>query len=188
MSKEHLSHKHPETAKHHDSAEHKAHSERIKAHHEREAAKETKTVNVAELEQQANQEAQKASEAFPATEERQPDDSGHLVRRELKDETLKRTLKQVRTKLSAPSRAFSRVVHQPAVDAVSQAASKTVARPSGFLGGSILAFVGSSAFLWVARHYGFSYNYLIFVLFFAGGFVIGMFLELLWFAVRRKKA
>lgn len=187
MSKEHSPHpKHHEAAKHHETAEHQAHSERVKAHHEREAAKEVDQATVPELEQRANKEAKAASEAVVQAKEKESN-ATEYVSGELKKQTLDRTFTQVRKHLSAPNRAFSRVIHQPVVESISNVSSKTVARPSGFLGGSIVAFVGSSTFLWFAKHYGFNYNYLLFVLFFAGGFVLGMFLELLLFAVRPHK-
>lgn len=102
-----------------------------------------------------------------------------LVNRDLKDTKYKRTLQSVRKDLSAPERALSKVVHNPVVDAISTTAEKTVARPSGLLAGSICAFVGSSLFLWIAKHYGYTYNFLLMTIFFAGGFVIGLLIEFL---------
>lgn len=188
MTKEHLHQPKHEAVKHHDSAEQQAHSERVKAHHEREAAKETKTVNLAELEQQANEEAKSAAESVSHKVEKPREDGSEYVSGELKRQKLDHTFTQVRKHLSAPNRAFSKVIHQPAIESISNATGKTIARPSGVLGGAIMAFIGSSAFLWAAKHYGFSYNYLLFVIFFVGGFVVGMALELLLFAFRRKKA
>ena len=41
----------------------------------------------------------------------------------------------------------------------------------------------------MARHMGFRYNYLVFLVLFAGGFVVGLILELLiWAATRRHAA
>jgi len=184
MSEQHKGH---QEHTHHNPEHQVKDAEHIKQRLEHEASKETKEVDVDQLAHQAEKEAKKASEAAPVSQESQPDDS-HYVSHTLRKDTLNRTLTQVRKQLSLPGRAFSKVIHQPAIDAISQASSKTIARPSGLLGGSIVAFIGSSAFLWVARHYGFRYNYLLFVLFFAGGFVLGMILELLLFAFRRKKA
>lgn len=109
--------------------------------------------------------------------------------RELKAMALKRELKQVQRQLPAPSRSFSKVIHVPAVRAVSEAGAKTVSRPSGLLGGGILAFIGSVSYLFLATHVGFTYNYLIFLMLFAGGFVLGVLAELVvWLALRGRRA
>jgi hypothetical protein len=108
------------------------------------------------------------------------------VNRELKDLTLSRELKQIQRKLKTPDRVLSKVVHQPLVRAVSEVSGKTLARPSGLLGGSLLAFLGTTSYLFYARHIGLQYNYLVFLLLFFGGFAIGLMLELvIWTFTRR---
>lgn len=170
------------------SAEHQTHHEKQPVRHEREHKHEAKKhAPLPELEQAAKHEALGSSEALPAAQETPREHTGY-VSRELKKEALRRTMTRVRKQLSAPARSFSKVIHQPVVDAVSQVGSKTVARPSGLLGGSICAFIGSSSFLWLAKHYGFNYNYLLFFLLFVGGFALGMVIELALFAFRRKRA
>src|ERR1035438_8853730 len=49
----------------------------------------------------------------------------------LKAQTLNLTLQKTRQQLSKPQKAFSKVIHQPQVDAISEATSKTIARPMG---------------------------------------------------------
>lgn len=110
------------------------------------------------------------------------------VQKQLKNDSYKRTMRKVQAQLPLPARVMSRVIHQPAVDAISNAAAKTVARPSGILGGSIIAFLGSSAFLYMAKHYGFSYNYAVLFMLFVGGFALGLLLELIVRVVFRRKA
>lgn len=180
-------HHNPEHFKPKHHVEHQPHHEK-QAKHEREHHKEHKEhAPLPELQKQAKHEARHASEAFPAAQETQRAHTGY-VSRELKKEALQRTLTRVRKHLSAPAQTFSKVIHQPVVDAVSQAGAKTIARPSGVLGGSIVAFLGSSIFLWMARHYGFAYNYLLFFLLFLGGFALGMALEFAIYFFRRKHA
>jgi hypothetical protein len=101
------------------------------------------------------------------------------VNRELKAITLKRELKQIRHKLSSPEKSLSKVIHQPTVRAISEATAKSIERPSGLLGGGIMAFVGSLGYLYLAKHIGFTYNYAVFFVFLIGGFAIGIILELL---------
>ena len=109
----------------------------------------------------------------------EPDEApAGLVRSDLKDIKYKRTLQSVRKDLSAPDRVLSSLIHNPVVDALSAAAEKTVARPSGLLAGSLTAFVGSSIFLYIAKHYGYEYNFLLMTLLFIGGFFAGLIIEL----------
>ena len=117
-------------------------------------------------------------EALQATEKASQTMEPRQINRELKQITLRRELQQLRRKLPLPERTLSKVIHQPIVRAISEAASKTVSRPSGLLGGSLVAFLGTSAYLYLARHIGFTYNYLVFLLLLGGGFILGLVLEL----------
>ena len=101
------------------------------------------------------------------------------VNRELKAITLRRELKTLQRKESLPQRTLSHVIHQPVIRAVSEAASKTISRPSGQLGGGLVALLGSSGYLYLTKHDGATYNYLFFLLLFIGGFFVGLALELL---------
>ena len=126
-------------------------------------------------------------EHLEAAEAEAPASTPASISRELKRTTLNRELKAIRRKLPARERALSRVVHQPVVRAVSETASKTVSRPSGLLGGGLVAFIGSSGYLYLAKHLGFSYNYFVFLVLFAGGFVVGLILELLVYTLMRPR-
>lgn len=101
------------------------------------------------------------------------------LQQQLKDNAYQQSLQKVQSKLSEVEKSFSRVIHQPVVDSISTTASKTAARPSGLLGGSITALVGSCLLLYVSKHYGFQYNYQFFLLFFLGGFVVGIGIEVI---------
>ena len=111
----------------------------------------------------------------------------HLVNTELKNMAFSRLLTRTQKHLSKPERLFSKAIHNPAVEKISEVSSKTIARPSGILGGSIIAFFGTTLFLYMAKHYGFEYNYLMFIMLFAGGFAIGMTLEFLMHFLKRSK-
>lgn len=97
--------------------------------------------------------------------------------------TLQRELRAIRRKLPRSEQMLSRIVHQPVVRVVSQAAGATISRPSGMLGGGLVALIGTSGYLYLAKHLGFSYNYFVFLALFAAGFVVGLILELLVFLV-----
>lgn len=111
------------------------------------------------------------------------------LNRELKDITLNRELKQIRSKLKKPDQVLSKLVHQKAVRAVSEAGGKTVARPMGLLGGGLVAFSGTTAYLLFARHIGLQYNYFVFLLLFFGGFALGLSIEAgVWLFTRNRHA
>ena len=105
----------------------------------------------------------------------------------LKAQTLRTTLKETRKKLSPTQKALSKVIHQPQVDAISNLTGKTIARPSGILFGGLFAFVGSGLYLFYSYHYHFAYKYIAFSIFFVGGFIIGLLLELINKLFRRSK-
>ncbi len=118
-------------------------------------------------------EALKTSGTAPASVE------PRQINRELRKITLRRELQHIRRKLPASQRALSRVIHQPTIRAISEATGKSVTRPSGLLGGGLVALLGTTTYLLMAKHYGFTYNYFVFLVLFVGGFIIGLVLELL---------
>ena len=105
----------------------------------------------------------------------------------LKALALNQTLKQTRQKLSKPQKAFSKVIHQSQVDAISNITGKTIARPSGLFFGGFFALVGSVFYLFLSHHYHFTYKYVAFSLFFIGGFIIGLLVEFLGKMFKRNK-
>lgn len=99
--------------------------------------------------------------------------------RESKKVVAQRQLAQVQRKLPARDRKLSAVIHQPLIRAVSESAAATISRPSGLLGGGLVALIGSIGYLYLTKHIGLTYNYLVFIVLFAGGFALGLMLELL---------
>ena len=95
----------------------------------------------------------------------------------LKSHAYEQTLRRTQKKLPRRDRAFSKVIHQPAVEAISEAAGATVARPSGLLMGGIFSVISSLGVLYICRHYGYEYNFTIGLASFAGGFALGIILE-----------
>lgn len=110
------------------------------------------------------------------------------VAKELKADAYKKTLGRVRSQLSAPDRVLSKIIHQPTIEAASNVAAKTVARPSSFLGGSLGALIGSAVLVYLSRHNGFEYNYLAFFILFGGGYVAGALVELVYKLLFRRKS
>jgi len=128
-------------------------------------------------------------EKLKSEEAAEPVPARQQISRDLRQVSLQRELLQIRRRLPAPQRVLSRLVHQPVIRIVSQAAGSTVSRPSGLLGGSLVAFIGTSVYLYQARHVGYRYNYLVFLLLLAGGFVLGVALEgLVYLATRSRRS
>jgi hypothetical protein len=65
------------------------------------------------------------------------------------------TMSEIRTQMSAPSRAFSKVIHNKTVETVSEAVGNTVARPNAILSGAIFAFALTLAVYLVAKNLGY---------------------------------
>jgi len=106
----------------------------------------------------------------------------------LKSAAYDQTLRRIQQKLPKTAQAFSKIAHNKTVDAASDIGANTIARPSGILGGSLCALLGSLILLYYSRHYGFRYNYGFFVVLFVGGFLVGLLAELaIWFLYTRKR-
>lgn len=99
---------------------------------------------------------------------------------QLKNIAVKQRIREVQRKETPAVRTFSKVVHQPVVEEISNIAESTVARPSGLLVGGIVSVISSLVVLYISRHYGYEYNFMIGLLGFAGGFVLGLILEGIW--------
>ncbi|HSW85422.1 MAG TPA: hypothetical protein VLF79_02295 [Candidatus Saccharimonadales bacterium] len=128
-------------------------------------------------------------ENLAAEDEASQNSQPRRINRELKQITLQRELKQIQRKLPLPERGLSRIIHQPVIRVISDGAGQTVSRPSGLLGGGILAFIGTTTYLYMARHIGFEYNYLVFLMLLICGFTMGILAELavhLAFSSRRR--
>lgn len=155
----------------------------------REAAEKHEHKDVESLHEDVKDKAKLATETN--VEDTAPN-GGHMAmvgtQKELKKQSYDRTMKQVRSKLPAAERGLSKVIHQPLVNSISEVSGKTALRPSGVLGGSICAFLGSLGLLYVSKHYGFTYNYLMLFLFFVGGFFVGLLIEAVCRLVFRKQA
>lgn len=102
----------------------------------------------------------------------------HYITKKLKDIKYQETLSQIRNKLSTNQKRFSNLVHQPTIDSVSEIGAKTVARPSGIIGGSSFALVGSIILIFISNKIGFEFPQSIFILLFCTGFFIGLIIEL----------
>lgn len=66
------------------------------------------------------------------------------------------TMKQVQKEMSTPQRVFSKIIHSPAVERISDVTGTTIARPNAMLSGSIFAFTLVLGIYLLSRQLGFS--------------------------------
>lgn len=94
--------------------------------------------------------------------------------------TASQTVKRAQKQLRGAERGFSKVIHNPKVEAVSDVAGGTIARPSGLLIGGLFSLVATIAVIVICRYYGYEYNYLIGLACFGLGFIVGLLVEALY--------
>lgn len=109
----------------------------------------------------------------------------HYVTKKIKADQYKITLASVRKNLPKSQQRFSSFVHQPVIEKISEVSAKTIARPSGILGGASFALFGSIFVLFVAHHIGFQVPNTIFIILFVIGFGAGILSELVLGSVGR---
>ncbi len=173
---------HHEQEHHNHEAESKRHQPEVSVEHEKHKQHEQLEHAKHEIEHLA-----KSQEDTKVEDGKQRNEQPLYVNHELKSIALQRTLSRVRRHLSAPDQLLSKVIHQPAIQSVSDAGAKTLARPSGILVGSFTALLGSSLSLYLAKHYGFRYNFTLTLALFIAGFAIGLVLEFGWWLIRRRR-
>ena len=103
------------------------------------------------------------------------------------DANFNTTMKEVRAEMSAPSRAFSKVIHNKAVEKTSEALGSTVARPDAILSGAIFAFVLTLAVYLVAKNLGYPLSGFETIAAFAIGWVIGLIYDFLKVMITGRK-
>ena len=84
------------------------------------------------------------------------------------------TMREARTHMSGPSRAFSKAIHNPVVEKVSDAIGGTIARPNAMLSGALLAFLFTLGFYLVARMNGYPLSGTETIAAFILGWVVGL--------------
>lgn len=112
--------------------------------------------------------------------------ASHRITVKDKDRAYRHTMRVVQNRLSKPSKAFSRIIHQPVVERISEAAEQTVARPSALLGAGIFASVGLAIMLFFARRYGFSLSGSEFIALLVVGWLVGFMLDWLYKRIKQR--
>jgi hypothetical protein len=102
------------------------------------------------------------------------------VTKKEKDAEYKKTLKEIRSQMNAPSRTFSKVIHNRAIDKTSSVVGATVARPNAVIAGSTTALILVSAVYIIARTYGYPMSGFETI----GAFIIGWMIGLIYDYIR----
>ena len=103
-----------------------------------------------------------------------------FINKDLQTTGLANELSHIRKKLNPIDQTASKIIHSPIIRILSNKSSNTIARPSGLLGGAVVAFTGSLMYLFFAKTVGIKYNYLMYLILFVCGFILGLIVELLF--------
>lgn len=118
----------------------------------------------------------KKAEHESLTKERRHD---KIVPKAQRTAAYKKTMKQVQSEMPLVSRAFSKVIHNKAVERVSDAVGSTIARPNAILTGSVMAFVFTLVIFLVARYYGYPLSGTETIAAFTLGWLVGLLFDYL---------
>lgn len=161
--------------------ESKEHLEKIKSKVEKGAEEAGKLTEkeVTEARKTIESEAISGKETTPNRSEKK---SQQAITKAEKTRTYKMTMQRAQNQMSKPSKAFSKFIHNPAVERTSDTLSATVARPSGILGAGVMGFIGISVVLYYARQNGFAVDnrYTLVIGLFIGGWILGMIFEFIF--------
>lgn len=86
----------------------------------------------------------------------------------------KQRMNSIQKNMSSSSRAFSKIIHSPAVEKTSDVVGATVARPNAILAGSISAFILTTALYLIAKNVGYDLSGFETIGAFILGWIIGM--------------
>jgi len=96
-----------------------------------------------------------------------------------KDASYKTTMRTIQKEMTPASRSFSKFIHNPVVENVSDITGKTIARPNSILFGSLGAFFVVLGVYLTARYIGFRLSGSEFIVVFVLGWFAGLVFDLL---------
>ena len=102
------------------------------------------------------------------------------------DASFDREMKDIRRQMPAPSRAFSKIIHNKTVERVSDAASKTIARPNAILAGSSFALVFTAVLYFWAKNAGYPLSGFETIAAFIIGWLTGIIFDFIRIAISGK--
>jgi len=96
------------------------------------------------------------------------------VNKKQKEASFKRQMKEVQAELPPSSRAFSKVIHNKAIEKTSEVVGSTIARPNAILAGAMAAFFLTLAVYVVAKNIGYALSGFETIAAFIIGWIIGI--------------
>lgn len=145
------------------------------AKHEAERARHTHKDKLESIRETLESEAKsKAEHTGTAHVDKEPEHTTYWNSHEYRLLAYKQTLGKVRLRLNKREKLVSSVIHQPTVEKIADVSSRTIARPSGVLGGSICAFAVSLIVYVLAKRNGYEMTYTVFGVALLGGFALGL--------------
>lgn len=130
--------------------------------------------------EQATQEALEKAHEVEKTEEQQVSPAEKQQDNPLpntkagRDASFNLQMKEIRTEMSAPGRAFSKVIHNRAVEKTSEAVGSTIARPNALLSGAVAAVILTGGLYFWARNAGYALSGFETIGAFIIGYLIGI--------------
>ena len=128
----------------------------------------------AEAREQLEKVIEKAESEGVKQEKKQPAKAERIITKEDRKDSFKKTMETVQSQLPKSSRTFSKVIHNPTVEKVSELTGKTIARPNAILSGSVVAFVLTLAIYTLAKINGYPLSGFETIAAFIIGWIAGM--------------
>jgi hypothetical protein len=100
----------------------------------------------------------------------------------------KKTLNAIQKDMNPAERTFSKVIHNPVIEATSEVAGNTVARPAALLAGSLTALIMVSIVYVIAKHYGYALSGFEWIATFLLGWAVGLIIDWVRVEILGKKA
>lgn len=122
---------------------------------------------VAKAEKENRKETER-SDPSPAERRKGP------ISKQEREKAFAKTMNEVQSHMSAPSRTFSKIIHNKAVEKTSEVVGNSVARPNAILSGAVCSFVLVLVTYIVARAYGYQLSGTETIAAFGLGWVIGL--------------
>ena len=110
----------------------------------------------------------------PAAPESQATEIKKAPTRRDKNAKFDAIMEDTQSHMSPAGRTFSKIIHNPAIEKVSDASAKTSARPNAILAGSMMAFALVLSVYLIARHYGYPLSGSETMVAFVFGWVLGL--------------
>lgn len=110
------------------------------------------------------------------------------VNRQTRELSFKATMNEVQEQMTPSSRAFSKLIHNKAVERVSEGIGATVARPNAILSGAILAFLTTLFVYIIAKHQGYPLSGFETIAAFTFGWLLGILYDFLKTMVTGQKS